>query len=121
MRAVADGELEIGAEFADEMSYCLGCLRQTARPAGVNYAELFETARSDIETLGIPPGVMRKVARVMRFLFLHPRVWRGLGRCLPVQVAASTPWQTRGVDCLLPSTLRRLECRRRGWRRFQMG
>ena len=32
------------------MSYCLGCLAcQTACPAGVNYAELFETARSDIE------------------------------------------------------------------------
>ena len=35
--------------FADEMSYCLGCLAcQTACPAGVNYAALFETARSDI-------------------------------------------------------------------------
>ena len=32
------------------MCYCLGCLAcQTACPAGVDYAELFETARSDIE------------------------------------------------------------------------
>src|SRR4026209_1917374 len=62
MRAVADGDLAIGPEFAEEMSCCLGCLAcQTACPAGVNYAELFETARSDIETLGIPRGVMRKV------------------------------------------------------------
>ena len=39
------------------MSYCLGCLAcQTACPAGVNYAELFETARSDIERVGHQPG-----------------------------------------------------------------
>ena len=57
MRAVADGELEVSREFADEMSYCLGCLAcQTACPAGVNYAELFETARSDIEPAGAHPG-----------------------------------------------------------------
>ena len=50
MRAIADGELEVTKTFADEMSYCLGCLAcQTACPAGVNYAMLFETARSDIE------------------------------------------------------------------------
>ena len=49
MRAIADGEMAITREFGDEMSYCLGCLAcQTACPAGVNYAELFETARSDI-------------------------------------------------------------------------
>ena len=36
MRAVADRELEIGPAFAEEMSYCLGCLAcQTACPAGV--------------------------------------------------------------------------------------
>ena len=46
MRAIADGELEVTPTFADEMSYCLGCLAcQTACPAGVNYATLFETAR----------------------------------------------------------------------------
>ena len=57
MRAIADGELEVSREFAEEMSYCLGCLAcQTACPAGVNYAELFETARSDIETHGAQPG-----------------------------------------------------------------
>ncbi len=41
MRAVADGELAVTPTFAEEMSYCLGCLAcQTACPAGVNYAEL---------------------------------------------------------------------------------
>ena len=51
MRAIADDDLTVSREFAEEMSYCLGCLAcQTACPAGVNYAELFETARNDIET-----------------------------------------------------------------------
>jgi glycolate oxidase iron-sulfur subunit len=54
MRAVADGELEISPTFADEMSYCLGCLAcQTACPAGVQYGVLFETARSDIREAGV--------------------------------------------------------------------
>ena len=31
MRAIADGDLEVTTTFADEMSYCLGCLAcQTA-------------------------------------------------------------------------------------------
>src|SRR3954451_2022797 len=75
MRAVADGELEVSREFADEMSYCLGCLAcQTACPAGVNYAELFETARSDIEQAGAHPGGARTFWRVvtLQFLFRHP-------------------------------------------------
>ena len=60
MRAVADGELEISREFADEMSYCLGCLAcQTACPPVSNYAELFETARSDIERAGVSTGLQR--------------------------------------------------------------
>ena len=41
MRAVADGELKLSPAFADEMSYCLGCLAcQTACPAGVDYSNL---------------------------------------------------------------------------------
>jgi glycolate oxidase iron-sulfur subunit len=50
MRAIADGRLAAGAVFAEEMYYCLGCLAGTsACPAGVNYAELFEHARAEVE------------------------------------------------------------------------
>ena len=64
MRAIADGELEVSRTFADEMSYCLGCLAcQTACPAGVNYAELFETARSDIEQADVDPSLKRRFWR----------------------------------------------------------
>ena len=85
MRAIADDDLSVSREFAEEMSYCLGCLAcQTACPAGVNYAELFETARNDIETHGAHPGLERKAWRALtlRFLFMHPRVLRGAGRLL---------------------------------------
>ena len=71
MRAIADDELAVSREFAEEMSYCLGCLAcQTACPAGVNYAELFETARNDIETAGAS-GLERRFWRALtlRFLF----------------------------------------------------
>jgi glycolate oxidase iron-sulfur subunit len=48
MREVADGRLDVTATFADEMSYCLGCLAcQTACPAGVDYATLLENARGE--------------------------------------------------------------------------
>src|SRR6187399_1876824 len=64
MRAVADGELAVTDAFADEMSYCLGCLAcQTACPAGVNYAELLETARTDIEQAAVQPGIARRIWR----------------------------------------------------------
>ena len=53
MRSIADGELDVTRAFADEMYYCLGCLAcETACPAGVKYAELFETARAEVEQIG---------------------------------------------------------------------
>lgn len=50
MRAVADGKLPADSrQFADEMYFCLGCLAcETACPAGVNYAEMLETARAEV-------------------------------------------------------------------------
>ena len=53
MRAIADGQLEPTRAFGEEMYFCLGCLAcQTACPAGVNYAELFEHARAEAEQSG---------------------------------------------------------------------
>jgi len=49
MRAVADGELGIDHAFAEEMSYCLGCLAcQTACPAGVKYGLLLVNSRAEV-------------------------------------------------------------------------
>src|SRR6201995_1092834 len=50
MRNVAEGHLEVTRAFGEEMYFCLGCLAcETACPAGVNYARMFEEARADIE------------------------------------------------------------------------
>jgi glycolate oxidase iron-sulfur subunit len=114
MRAVADGDLAVSTTFADEMSYCLGCLAcQTACPAGVDYSVLFETARADIQASGIDHGLKRRFWRAvtLRFLFMRPGALRAAGRLLGW-------WQRSGLDILarrlgvtrlLPADLRRLE------------
>ncbi len=114
MRAVADGALDITSGFADEMSYCLGCLAcQTACPAGVDYAELFETARSDIERHDSQPGVTRRFWRglTLGFLFKRPRALRAVGRMVSAYQRSGLEALARrsGVLRLLPAALRRLE------------
>ena len=114
MRAVADEEIAITPAFAAEMSYCLGCLAcQTACPAGVNYAELFETARADIEHQHIVKGAGRVFWRTvtLRFLFMKPRVLRWIGRLLGFYQRAGlqTLFRRAGFTRLLPANLRRLE------------
>jgi glycolate oxidase iron-sulfur subunit len=114
MRAIADGELDISESFAEEMSYCLGCLAcQTACPAGVNYAELFETARSDIERSGINDTPARGVWRrlTLGFLFQRPKVMRAVGVLTRIyqQSGLQTAVRTFGLTMFLPATLRRLE------------
>jgi len=114
MRAIADDELDMSREFADEMSYCLGCLAcQTACPAGVNYAELFETARSDIETSGVQKTGMRDFWRILtlRFLFMRPRLLRHFGTILGLYQRSGLEKivRTLGLTRLLSKNLRRLE------------
>jgi glycolate oxidase iron-sulfur subunit len=114
MRAIADGELEVTRTFADEMSYCLGCLAcQTACPAGVNYAELFETARSDIERSGINDAPARNFWRALTlgFLFRNPRALRLVGLLTRwyQRSGVETAVRTFGLTMFLPATLRRLE------------
>jgi glycolate oxidase iron-sulfur subunit len=114
MRAVADDELAIGPEFADEMSYCLGCLAcQTACPAGVNYAELFETARADIERSGVAATPSRTFWRAMTlgFLFQRPDLLRAAGATLRFYQRSGLEGFVRrtGLTRLLPPSLRRLE------------
>lgn len=114
MRSVADGELSISKEFAEEMYYCLGCLAcQTACPAGVHYAELFETSRAEIERQKVLQGGERDFWRwlTLNVLFMHPRLLRLAGWGMRV-------WQGTGLDLwlrkknffgLMPRKLRELE------------
>jgi len=114
MRAIADGTLGVTREFAEELSYCLGCLAcQTACPAGVDYAEAFEAARSDIELSRAHPGAARKFWRALTlgFLFMHPRMLRMAARALGVYQRSGLESLVRrsGLIRLLPPALRRLE------------
>ena len=114
MRAIADGDLEVSPAFASEMSYCLGCLAcQTACPAGVNYAVLFETARSDIQKAGVDPSLKRRFWRkvTLEFLFMRPAALHTAGRLLRIYQASGLEALSRrlGLTRLLPADLRRLE------------
>jgi glycolate oxidase iron-sulfur subunit len=114
MRAVADGELETTRGFADEMSYCLGCLAcTTACPAGVDYTTLLETARAHVEQSGIAASPKRNFIRwlTLRFLFTRPRVLRGAGRLLWLYQAGGLQALARRskLTALLPRSLRELE------------
>jgi len=114
MRAIADGELEVTKAFGEEMYYCLGCLAcTTACPAGVDYPNLFETARAEIERRGVLDHPKRDFIRwsVVRVLFTRPRLLRLVGRLLWLWQASGGQWLFRrlGLNALLPANLRRLE------------
>ena len=116
-RADAGGrrqELAVTGAFADEMSYCLGCLAcQTACPAGVNYAELLETARNDVEQAHVRSSPGRSFWRgvTLGYLFMHPRTLRAAGRLLRFyqRSGMESLARTLGIVRLMPSALRRLE------------
>ena len=114
MRAVADGELPLSREFAEEMDYCVGCLAcQTACPAGVQYAQLLETARASGEEAGLLDTPSRRVYRWLGLNLLMTRPWllRLVARAVAIQ---QTPWIRKllyrvGAMHLAPKTLRDLE------------
>ncbi|WAC21787.1 (Fe-S)-binding protein [Luteolibacter sp. SL250] len=108
MRSIADGDLAVTESFADEMSYCLGCLAcQTACPAGVDYATLFETSRAHIESAQVNDGAGRTFWRTLtlEILFTRPRLLRLTGRLLHL---AQTLKLDQLFTPLLPANLRRL-------------
>ena len=114
MRAIADKEINITKTFGEEMYFCLGCLAcTTACPAGVNYAELFEIARADIETSGVLANPKRNFIRwlTVKFIFTRPWLLRLAGRLLYFYQVSGL--QKLARDCrlttLLPEKLRELE------------
>ena len=114
MRGIADGQLEVTRTFGEEMYFCLGCLAcETACPAGVDYARMFEEARADIEEAGVLRNGQRDVVRAfaLRLVFARPLVLRALGRALRWYQASGVEWLVRklGLTALLPRDLRELE------------
>jgi len=114
MRAIADGEAEVNKAFADEMYYCLGCLAcETACPAGVDYAHMFEDARAEIERVdAVGPG-QRVFWRwlAVKTIFMHPRLLRLTGRMLWMYQVLGLQRLIRrsGLVKLLPKRLGELE------------
>ncbi len=75
MRAVAEGQLEVGDAFQLHIDRCLGCLAcEPACPAGVQYGTLLEAARADLAGRGRGPG---RVGRMLLGLLASDR-WRPL-------------------------------------------
>jgi glycolate oxidase iron-sulfur subunit len=111
MRAIADGELETTPAFADEMSYCLGCLAcTTACPAGVDYTNLLEHARAHVEQSGVVKTPRRDFVRwlTMKQLFMKPRLLRFAGRLLWLYQATGLQSLARKLRLtrLLPASIR---------------
>lgn len=116
MREVADDRLAITPAFADEMSYCLGCLAcMTACPAGVDYATLFETARAEVERQKVHSGWGRRLLRwgTMSFLIRRPWLMRTVGRGLWFHEWSGLQALIRrsGLLSILPKRLRDLEAK----------
>lgn len=114
MRAVADGDLPLSKEFAEELDYCVGCLAcQTACPAGVEYVQLLENGRAAGEQAGLLDTPMRSVYRWagMKLLMTRPWLLRLVARGVAIQ---QKPWIRStlykiGAMRLAPKTLRDLE------------
>jgi glycolate oxidase iron-sulfur subunit len=114
MRAIADGQLEATKTFAEEMYFCLGCLAcQTACPAGVNYAELFEHARAETEQSGALRSPKRNFIRslTLKWLFMDLRRLRFVARVLRAYQRLGLQSFVRGCGILklFPERLRELE------------
>ncbi len=109
MRAVADGRLAPNSpQFADEMYFCLGCLAcETVCPAGVNYAEMIEYARAEVESGGAKAGAQRNFVRAftLKWLFAKPDRLRFLAKLLRFDEAAGF---SEVLASLFPKRLREL-------------
>jgi glycolate oxidase iron-sulfur subunit len=114
MRAIADERLEVSRIFAEEMYFCLGCLAcQTACPAGVDYATLFESARAEIERVGVLDTPKRNAIRSFTLgkLFVSQKRLHFLGRLLRLYQRSGLQRLVRGSGLLrlMPKSLRELE------------
>ncbi|MDF1824310.1 MAG: (Fe-S)-binding protein [Verrucomicrobiales bacterium] len=114
MRSIADGDLSVTKAFGEEMYYCLGCLAcTTACPAGVNYPELFENARAEVEYHGVLFNPERRFWRWLTLNQLFSKHWmlKAMGRLLWLYQVSGVCWLVRksGVLWLAPKNLRELE------------
>ncbi len=114
MRSIAEGKLDVTQVFGEELYFCLGCLAcETACPAGVNYALMFEHGRADIEQAGVLNAPQRDIVRAiaLRLVFTRPLLLRALGRLLRWYQASGAEALVRRLNLTrwLPKDIRELE------------
>jgi glycolate oxidase iron-sulfur subunit len=114
MRAIADDRLEPSRAFGEEMYFCLGCMAcSTACPAGVDYAELFEHARAEVEQCGALRSPTRNLIRsfTLRWLFmdLHRLQLAGFALRQYQQLGLQGFLRRSGALRLLPRRWQKLE------------
>jgi glycolate oxidase iron-sulfur subunit len=114
MRSIADGDLEITPFFGEEMYYCLGCLAcTTACPAGVNYAELLERARAEVEAQRVLANPKRNFVRkwVIGWLFMDLKRLRFMGWWIRFyqQLGLQSLLRALGLMKLLPKKMQAME------------
>lgn len=114
MRAIADDRLDVTKAFGDEMYFCLGCLAcTTACPAGVNYAELFEHARAEVEEKRVLANPKRSFIRwfTVHWLFMDLRRLELMGKAIRLyqQLGLQALLRRSGIMKLAPKRLRELE------------
>jgi glycolate oxidase iron-sulfur subunit len=76
MRAVEEGRLAVESPaFENHIDRCLGCRAcESACPAGVEYGQLLEAARSEITRSRVKPGGVYSLLKfVLRHVWLKPR------------------------------------------------
>jgi glycolate oxidase iron-sulfur subunit len=109
MKALADGRLALDDAVARHLSLCLDCRAcETACPAGVQYGDLVEAARAEVERRR-PGSPLRQLARHVAFAWLlpSPPALRLLAGLLRLYQQSGLQWLVRrsGLLRLLPATL----------------
>jgi glycolate oxidase iron-sulfur subunit len=105
MRAVVEGKLSLSTAYQQHISLCLGCRAcETACPSGVQFGQLLEGARAQIEQADAPhyPPLARWLrALAFRGILPRPMVLRTLGNLLLLYQASGLralmnyPWLRR--------------------------
>src|SRR5262245_30525900 len=110
MRAVMDGKLSLSAAYQQHISQCLGCRAcETACPSGVQFGQLLEGARAQIEQADAPRySAVTRWLRALAFKGILPRpmALRVLGSLLLI-------YQSSGLRAAVnhPAIKRRLPAR----------
>lgn len=113
VRAVADGQLELTKNFAEQVYLCLDCRAcETACPSGVRIGYLIESARAQVEQNAQRNPLVRLVKNFL-FGWLFLRHWRLELAALPLRVYQQSGLQKLvhglGIMKLLPQRLRFME------------